>query len=176
MFPSLISHKHFDDSCTPLLFHSHLLIISIEMPQFGQLALLMAVITPCFQSMSLIHLTVCFPQCCSPSILIKPELNDQRWLSAGAHPSQHVAEERDLRCLLFMCSRPQTCRSMLSSQCSPLFEAEVNIYGFKSPFYWFIWYTASNVQHTSGRYFIEEAYWRKCEEWVYEQKPQKSLL
>lgn len=53
---------------------------------------LMAVITPYFPSMSLIHLTVGFPLCCCPSILIKPELNDQQWLCAGAHPSQHVSE------------------------------------------------------------------------------------
>lgn len=53
---------------------------------------LMAVITPYFPSMSLIHLMVGFPLCCCPSILIKPELNDQQWLCAGAHPSQHVSE------------------------------------------------------------------------------------
>lgn len=66
----------------------------MEMPQLGQLAILMAVITPCFPSMSLIHLTVFFPLCCNPSILIKAELNDQQWLGAGAHPSQHMAEEK----------------------------------------------------------------------------------
>lgn len=131
----MISHKQFDDFSSGeriffshsqfhsviflSLIHSHLLIISIEMPQLGQLAVLMAVITPCFPSMSLIHLTAFFPLCCSPSILIKPELNDQRWLGAGAHPSQHVAQRRDLRWLLFICSRLQADRSMLSlcSQC-----------------------------------------------------------
>lgn len=51
----------------------------------------MAVITPHFPRMSLIHLTVCYPLCCSPSILIKSELNDQQWVCAGARPSQHTA-------------------------------------------------------------------------------------
>lgn len=88
------SHSPFQSVIFLSLIHSCLVIISMEMPQLGQLAILMAVITPCFPSMSLIQLTVFFPLCCNPSILIKTEWNDQQWLGAGAHPSQHMAEEK----------------------------------------------------------------------------------
>lgn len=53
------------------------------MPQLGQLGPLMAVIASCFTNLSLIHLTVCLPPCCNPSILIKSELNDQWRLPAA---------------------------------------------------------------------------------------------
>lgn len=59
---------------------SRLLINSIEMPQLGQLAPLMAVIPACFTDMSLIHLTVCLLLYFELSIVIKPKLNDQQWL------------------------------------------------------------------------------------------------
>lgn len=75
---------------------------------------LMAVITPLFCSMSLIHPSLCFLLCCSPSILIKPEWNDQQRLSAGAHPPQHVAEQRPPLAFIYVCSRLQTRLSVLS--------------------------------------------------------------
>lgn len=91
---------------------------------------LMAVITPHFPSMSLTHLTVCYPLCCSPSILINPELNDQQWHSAGAHLSQHVAVERPPVAFIYVCSRLQTRLSLLSlsDHCIPT-GAVGNIYG-----------------------------------------------
>lgn len=49
-----------------LLIRSCLVIISMEMPQLGQLAILMALITPCIPSMSLIHLTVFFSAVLQP--------------------------------------------------------------------------------------------------------------
>lgn len=140
------------------------------MPQLGQLAVLMAVITPCFPSMSLIHLTAFFPLCCSPSILIKPELNDQRWLGAGAHPSQHVDQRRDLRWLLFICSGLQVDQSTLSlcGQCMCTLKLKRTFMDVMEVPFIDVWCTASNVQNTSGcsRFFHWRglSYWRKYEQ------------
>lgn len=94
----------------------------------------MAVITPCFPSMSLTHLTVCILLCCSLSILIKPELNDQQWLGAGAHPSQHVAEERPPEAFIYVLTLTNTPeRTFLSPvKANLLSEVEDSIYGCKS--------------------------------------------
>lgn len=121
---------------------------------------LMAVITPLFSSMSLIHSMVCFLLCCSLSILIKSELNDQQWLSAGAHPSQHVAEERPPVAFIYVCSRLQTRLSMCSlcGQCKLTLWAEKNMYWHRS-------FIVSYIQHTakcSSCFTPEACYWGKC--------------
>lgn len=83
---------------------THLPIISIEMPQLGQLGPLMAVIASCFTNMSLIRLTVCLLLCCNPSILIKFELNDQWRLCVGNYHFRMLLK-RNLQWLFtFLCS------------------------------------------------------------------------
>lgn len=130
------------------------------MPQLGQLGALMAVIASCFTILSLIHLTVCLPPCCNPSILIKSELNDQWCLCAGDHHFSMLLRRNLRRAQATKPSRARLLSAVNADLCS-----KATIYDvFKdgNPLLIDFLCSGSHVQGTSGGSgrLIEEAFKR----------------